>query len=74
MNKKNIIMNPTALGWLIAIGLVSVIVGIAVGLSSGTKAGLITALIIFALFGGIEGAIIFLSDQSLLNSKGRDHN
>ena len=72
MKNKRIIMNPTALGWLTAISLVSVIIGIAVGFSAGAKTGTITALITFALFGGIEGACIFFSDQSLMNPKQGD--
>jgi hypothetical protein len=63
MKNKIGIMNPVALGWLIIIGLISVIIGIVTGSSSGAKEGTITAMIIFALLGGIEGMIIFFSDQ-----------
>ena len=75
MKNKTVIMNPVALGWLIVIGLVSIIIGIAVGFSSGAKGGIVTAIIVFALFGGIEGMIIFFSDQSLLRgSKSKSKN
>jgi len=69
MNNKKTIMNPTALGWLIVIGIVSLLIGIVIGFSSGIKAGTITALVTFALFGGIEGACLFFSDQSLMKAK-----
>jgi len=75
MKNRITIMNPVALGWFLVISIASILVGIIVGSSSGVKSGVVAMLIVWAFFGGIEGACVFFSDQSLLrNPKKTDQN
>lgn len=71
MKGKIKIMNPVALGWFVVLTIVSIIMGIITGLASDIITGIITMLITFAIFGGIEGAYLFIQDQLLIRKTRR---